>query len=486
MQLGEIFLGELLPEDLRWLISASEEKAFEEQQVLIEKGKFQDNLYFVSDGFMSVYDGSERDRAIGVLGPGDIFGEISFLNESRASASVITSRASRVYMVRQHRIRQKIKADPAFGSRFYRALAKTMASRFMNTYQQFYRLEQILHEQTGFTAEPCYSELRQAVDQLKNLLYDAEQSAIQRNRAISKEIAKDISAKFQNFMMLLNRCLGGFSETTPEVREKLGRWLQRELLPYVWMTDNANRWYSKPRGYAGDFYTIEMVYRNRPTGRGPLGPLLDRCFLDVPAAKAVRNRRHLLVNEIEKIIAANESRNNGAVTAVTSMACGPARELFDIFEKLSEPGRLHCQLIDIDEQALAFVRKKARRLKLSRQINLHSANLIHLAIGRQKIDLPPQDLVYSIGLIDYFSDKYVLKLLNYIHGLLKPGGTVILGNFHPLNPSRAMMDYILDWRLIHRDEADLNRLFEQSAFGAPCREIRFEDEGINLFAIGEK
>jgi hypothetical protein len=36
-------------------------------------------------------------------------------------------------------------------------------------------------------------------------------------------------------------------------------------------------------------------------------------------------------------------------------------------------------------------------------------------------------LVYSIGLIDYFSDRFVVSLLDYIHGLLKPGGSAILG-----------------------------------------------------------
>ena len=45
------------------------------------------------------------------------------------------------------------------------------------------------------------------------------------------------------------------------------------------------------------------------------------------------------------------------------------------------------------------------------------------------------------------------------------------------------MDHVLDWRLIHRDEADMNRLFETSRFGTPCTEIRYEEEGVNLFAM---
>jgi hypothetical protein len=105
-----------------------------------------------------------------------------------------------------------------------------------------------------------------------------------------------------------------------------------------------------------------------------------------------------------------------------------------------------------------------------------------LATGRQTLDLSDQDLVYSIGLIDYFADKFVIGLLNYVHGLLRVGGSVILGNFHPSNPNKALMDYVLDWKLIHRSKDNMNRLFAASKFGRPCTDIRFEPAGVNLFA----
>ena len=66
--------------------------------------------------------------------------------------------------------------------------------------------------------------------------------------------------------------------------------------------------------------------------------------------------------------------------------------------------------------------------------------------------------------------------------MLAPGGRVILGNFHPNNVDKAFMDYVLDWKLIHRTEDDMNRLFAQSKFARPCTRFRFEQEGINLFA----
>ena len=114
------------------------------------------------------------------------------------------------------------------------------------------------------------------------------------------------------------------------------------------------------------------------------------------------------------------------------------------------------------------------------------SNLVYLALGRQELALPPQDMIYSIGLIDYFSDPFVVKLLDYIHDRLRPGGRVVLGNFHPRNPTRLWMDVVLQWKLIHRDEDDMNRLFRASRFGEDCTEILYEATGVNLFAVGVK
>ncbi|MCH8028923.1 MAG: hypothetical protein IH874_03195 [Candidatus Dadabacteria bacterium] len=48
------------------------------------------------------------------------------------------------------------------------------------------------------------------------------------------------------------------------------------------------------------------------------------------------------------------------------------------------------------------------------------------------------------------------------------------------------MDYILEWKVSHRTEEDLNRLFSNSAFGAPCNEMYFDKQNICLFAEAAK
>jgi hypothetical protein len=279
-------------------------------------------------------------------------------------------------------------------------------------------------------------------------------------------------------MTLLNDEIGELVNESPSIKEEMGARVQREFLPYLLQTRSGERMYSKPRGYAGDYLTIEWVYRNRPEGTGRLGPLLDSAILDLPAARAVRNRRGLLSKEILDTLSKSETRP----VRVTSLASGPAREIFDVLDRLDDPKQLQSTLIDIDLQALAHVSDMLEKRTLKRHMNLLHGNLVYLATGKQSFDISNQDLVYSIGLIDYFEDQFVVLLLNYVFGLLKPGGKAILGNVHVNDPCGAFIHYVLDWKIIRRTEEDMNRLFSASRFGRPCTAIRFEEAGINMFA----
>jgi hypothetical protein len=250
------------------------------------------------------------------------------------------------------------------------------------------------------------------------------------------------------------------------------------MLPYLLTTETAERFYSKPRGYAGDYLSIHNIYQNKSGGSGRLGPLIDRMFLEAPPAVAVRNRRSLLAGEIAATV---NSSTDGPVK-VMCMASGPATEIFDVFSTLGDKSRLRVTLLDIDLHALAYVDELRNRYKLANQITLINENLIALSLGRGKTVVEPQHLIYSIGLIDYLNDRLVGKLLQYVYENLAPGGRVILGNFHPRNPAKEFMDYVLEWNLIHRTEEDMNRLFVNSPFKRECTRVQYEAEGINLFA----
>ena len=94
------------------------------------------------------------------------------------------------------------------------------------------------------------------------------------------------------------------------------------------------------------------------------------------------------------------------------------------------------------------------------------------------------DLIYSAGLYDYLREGGAARLTRNLFDLLKPGGSLIIGNFSLRNPLhlRFPMEYLYDWVLIHRDEKAMARL----AGGIPdadMEEMTLLEEplGINYF-----
>lgn len=318
--------------------------------------------------------------------------------------------------------------------------------------------------------------LRVALSRVKQQLLQLDR--LGRAGRITDQHEVDFFGSFRQLSEQLNRVMypAGAEPPPPDLAAQV----QAELLPYVLLTRTIERIYSKPRGYAGDSRTIEWIYSGEAGGASRVGRLVDQAFLREPAAQAVRNRRQLMADEIRAVL----RKHPDQAVRVTSLACGPAVELFDVFDGMEHPRRLQVTLLDMDPKALASLQQRVTQRGLQRCVTLKQTNLIHLATGRDCLELAPQHLIYSVGLIDYLDDRLVRLLLNLVHRHLLPGGACIVGNFRPRHSSQALMDVVLDWKLNYRTALQLNSLFRRSAFTAPCDEIFTEPAGVNLFAKG--
>jgi extracellular factor (EF) 3-hydroxypalmitic acid methyl ester biosynthesis protein len=321
--------------------------------------------------------------------------------------------------------------------------------------------------------------------EISGRLLDIKQSVAVASRAAlarsdgkaSVEVETRIVDALDALMQLLHDRLGPAEQCDPRQRA-VGRLVHADLLPLILLGRFAQRAYAKPLGYAGDFETISRIYKNAPDGEDYIGTLVDRYFLNSPPAIAVRNRRELMVREMTRLRA---TMGPGCPFRLTSLACGPACETIDLFESASDPAAISATLVDGDPRALAFVFDKVSRSLYRGRIRLVHGNLLKLADLRRCGKIAEQDMVFSLGLIDYFRDDFVVPLLDYAYEILRPGGEIVVGNFHADNMYRAMLDYVLDWVLVHRTERDMERLFALSRFGQ-CDQIFFEDQHVNMFA----
>jgi SAM-dependent methyltransferase len=262
----------------------------------------------------------------------------------------------------------------------------------------------------------------------------------------------------------------GDDDADDAVRRRTAKWFMRSGF--------HARAREKPRGYAGDYYTIEMLYDAKPSGTGQLGLLLDSWALQLPAAQAVRNRRTILVDKLGAF-----AKDIDALTPcrITSLGSGPAREIIDLLSK-NQTRSLCATCIDIDAEALTYAARLAAAAGAAERVKFVRENVIKLALGRGREHVPPQDVIYSVGLFDYLPDNAAVAVLNWMHTHLTPGGTVIVGNVQPGNPTRTYMDTLLDWKLIHRSAGQLRRIFARSHFGEAAVQVECESAGVQLFA----
>jgi extracellular factor (EF) 3-hydroxypalmitic acid methyl ester biosynthesis protein len=242
------------------------------------------------------------------------------------------------------------------------------------------------------------------------------------------------------------------------------------------------RTYTKPLGYAGDYQMVNMILRNRPEGPSLYAKLVNSFTLSMAPAEAHRNRIDLLVEWLtaEAERGAAEKRP----LRILNVGCGPAAEV----ERLIRGGAPidHCefQLVDFNEETLEYARDRIEKAITDtgsgvtveyRHQSIHG--LLKEAARRRDEPEPTHDVVYCAGLFDYLSDRICQRLLALFDSWVKPGGVTIASNVDPSNPIRFYMEYLLEWSLHYRTQAELKAL---APGDRECRTCA-DETGVNVF-----
>ena len=459
------------------LLALSEVRGLAAGETLITEGERHPGLFVVTQGLLDVRVGLQEPITVGRRGPGELLGEVSFLTGDGANATVVGKEKSEVLALSAESLKERLRQNPEFSSRFYKILAQVAARKLTEQTRRAVPLSLAITHSQQLDAK-----LRNSIQGIKTNLSQLEVELGSQKQQANDEARTKAYEILDEAMEFLQTIFGPESEVPAVLHSDVGLFVRQELLPFVLLSRICERSYTKPRGYAGDFQAIDFLYSNEPAGAGRIGPLLDDYFLNIAVARAVRNRRGLLLDVFLELLKDTIEDQ----LQITSLACGPAREVFDLFDQLDDPRKVVVHCLDLDFQALSAVSHRAEQRGIERSVHLLQENLVLLATGRHKTSLPQQDLMYSIGLIDYFQDKLVIQLLNWIFRSLRPGGQVVVGNFDPRNPDRGFMDYLLEWQLNYRTPDDMRRLFASSKFKERPVEIRYEEESINLFASCQK
>jgi len=269
-------------------------------------------------------------------------------------------------------------------------------------------------------------------------------------------------------------------ETEVSVHKSFAR---RELHPIMLCSPFLYRTYTKPLGYAGDYEMVNMMLRNPYEGSSAFAKLLNFALLNTDPVVAHRNRIDYL---IEKLRTECHRRVSLGKTRIFNLACGPAVEVQRFLRECDESDLAEIDLLDFNAETLDYTRERIREASMAggretqvRYFKRSVHQLLRAATQGSDEEFTGYDIVYCAGLFDYLSQRVCKRLVELFCSMAKPGGLVIVTNVSDRNPSKAWMEYLVEWNLIYRGHAEMSDLVP----AVPVKNTRtLEDAtGVNLF-----
>ncbi|MGK0189715.1 MAG: extracellular factor (EF) 3-hydroxypalmitic acid methyl ester biosynthesis protein [Verrucomicrobiales bacterium] len=331
--------------------------------------------------------------------------------------------------------------------------------------------------------ETLLSEFRRWLEQVELSL----RAAPDRGRAetkvldtLSEPFAGPVSEVFQRFEQIA-ALVGTQSEMVH------GMHIKRRLHPLVLCSPFIYRTFRKPLGYAGDYEMVNMITKNSNEGATLFAKALNSWILSQAPAVGHRNRISILT---ERIVAeTTRAVGSGAPKVrVFNLGCGPAWELQRFLADHDICERCELNLLDFNDETLAYVSTVLNGIRTSRQRRTpirYVQRSVHQVLrkgmgGEAGSNEETYDIVYCAGLFDYLSDRICKRLVSIFYDALAPGGLLIVTNVDSSNPIRNIMEFLLEWHLVYRDQAQLRELAPDSAAEDDIK-IYADKSGANIF-----
>lgn len=214
--------------------------------------------------------------------------------------------------------------------------------------------------------------------------------------------------------------------------------------------------YEKPRGYPGDFELMRRVYDWDVQGGSLFEKMLYRVGLDV--AECIATRMEMMHDIIDIVV---DDKPGTAPARMLSLGCGPAQEVVRYLEAPSLSRGVRFTLIDQDHDALASVHRRCyphvARLANGSAVNCLEMSFKRLLSGDAAFEnLPAQDVIYSMGLVDYLTPKRARQLVEVLYAKLSSGGRLVIGNMSDAATGNQWpMEFICDWTVQYRSRNDM-------------------------------
>ncbi len=463
---------------------------------IILPGNLARSFYYVNKGKVEVsYMAGQTKITVAMIGAGNFCGEIGFFDGGSRVRDVKALEDSELMVFNQESLERMQGTQPELYAAFVTHLARGICAKFRRILEESEPLVAYGAALTGrrrlfaearalpdsLTKSNEWRQITSRIEEFKSSFYNLSYKL---QAAPGDEIPVGLRQEGYQILDALNENFSTFKAMMADQENEDMMWgyVFKEIFPYFMRSRFAERAYYKPKGYAGDFLMMEHIYQNKPEGDGKLGLLVDAWCLQRPGSNAIRGRRILMAEQLARI--SRERLRTNDNFAVMNLACGPCREMFDFLKKCDYSNKINVLCVDIDDEALQYSNSKVNTCPHSATIRYMKENLVKWALGKSNQAIGFKDMIYSAGLFDYLEPRLFCRLVNKCHEHLKPGGSLLIGNFAPYDDI-LLMSHIVHWELLYRSAEELTELFRNTDFG-PNVTIFSEPQGVNLFVLAEK
>ncbi|MEE3663881.1 bifunctional alpha/beta hydrolase/class I SAM-dependent methyltransferase [Brenneria sp. g21c3] len=211
--------------------------------------------------------------------------------------------------------------------------------------------------------------------------------------------------------------------------------------------------------------TLDYVYRNEPEGKGFLGRVIDRNYLNSIGWRGIRLRKVHIQQMIQRALATLREKN--MPIRVVDIAAGHGRYVLDALEQQSD---IECILLrDYSELNVAKGQAMIEARGLSGIAQFKTGNAFDYD-SLASIDPAPTLGIVS-GLYELFPDNDLLRTsLAGLAAAIPPGGVLVYTG-QPWHPQLKTIAYTLTshqngipWMMRVRSQKELDTLVEQAGF----------------------
>ncbi|MEH3077390.1 MAG: class I SAM-dependent methyltransferase [Quadrisphaera sp.] len=267
---------------------------------------------------------------------------------------------------------------------------------------------------------------------------------------------------------------------TPEVADGGVVTHGNPVAEWLYRSDALSEWRTELVPSAIALYPVQRQHEHLPSGAAhdETTTLVLRHSLD---AAGIRTRAMVMSDAVGLAEARCASEPEPGLWV--SLACGAAVPVLDARADLGSSA--HVVLVDVDPQALAFAGQLAERAGLVRDQDftvLHRdlvrSLVVHddliTEIGEQRAAV-----VDALGIFEYFSDASAVRLLRNAYRLVRPGGSLVVGNMLADRPQLAFNQRGAGWPGLHvRSVEQLAGLVQRAGLPLDRTTISIPQDGV--------